>query len=29
VTLSICAHTGMDDQATALRKLGEAFGSAG
>jgi integrase len=27
VTLSIYAHTGMDDQAEALRRLGEAFGT--
>ena len=29
VTMSIYAHTAMDDQATALKKLGEAFGQAG
>jgi len=29
VTLSIYAHTGLDDQEAALRKLGDAFGSAG
>jgi hypothetical protein len=29
VTLSIYAHTGMGDQEAALRKLGDAFGSAG
>ena len=29
VTMSIYAHTAMDDQATALRKLGDALGQAG
>jgi integrase len=28
VTVPIYAHTGMDDQAAALRRLGDAFGSA-
>jgi integrase len=29
VTMSIYAHTAIDDQAAALKKLGEAFGQTG